>query len=718
MATETPNTETPIKSDNALACDDIEEGQEVSDDKSSPKVEEKRGNESPLSKAGSLSRSKRPSKSSNHSRSRSSSRSRSGSRSPSRRRRRSRSRSNSQRNKRRRRSDDRKKQRSRKKHSRSKSPKSGRSRRSSKSNNRSRSRSVSPCESRRRFRSHGRSRRSSSSDSCSSASRSRSRSKSRSHSRARSSSGIIIRDHRRGARPFRYYRRGKGKRPGRDRSRSRSRSYSRSRSRSTSRSHRRRRRRKHSRSSSRSSSRSRSRSRGPSRRKRRSGGRGRSRSRSHSRSHSRGRSHSGDSHHSKSSSKLQKEKSTKANQDAPNNNTTNTDASTLKDVSSHKESPNHGASESDINSNRSLRPEDIKNQSKAATQNFIASMLSENKSNKSTCAPVTGTDENESPSDGTIDTHSQSSKLTHGFVSTFKEEEAAAAVNSPEGKEKPVDTEMEKMKQELMEKARKKREQLPKESIVTSNVKMLKDAKVIIGKIKKPSKKSNPGRTVTDMNTDYSWYQQYYSSYYSLDPYTAAYYAQYAMVTSGDYSNVSLSGWLESYGLTYDEQNSSNMPLLPPSADALATDQSISDTDKETLTQADVTAAEPSTLATGSQSAGEIGEKITVVTPSVPPTAHDIHFMNCDDKSCDEMDVESDQECPTPPAPPPPPPPPSMTSLIVEEPFSLPNGLEVPQGTKAVIVHPYPQSHALSSQFTAEKIQSALESLETISASN
>ena len=73
----------------------------------------------------------------------------------------------------------------------------------------------------------------------------------------------------------------------------------------------------------------------------------------------------------------------------------------------------------------------------------------------------------------------------------------------------------------------------------------------------------------------------------------------------------------------------------------------------------------------------------------------------------DEMDVDSDDGA-SPPPPPPPPIPPQITSLTVERPFCLPNGVEIPAGTKQVIVHPYSDSHPYAEHFTSESIHASL----------
>lgn len=247
----------------------------------------------------------------------------------------------------------------------------------------------------------------------------------------------------------------------------------------------------------------------------------------------------------------------------------------------------------------------------------------------------------------------------------------------PEDKSRLADS----VKQELLEKVAQKRKEDGKSE--GKDVKVLND-KIVIGKMKQSRK---PGRredkaTPLDMNQDYCWYQQHYASSYAMDPYTAAYYAQYAMVTSGDYTNPDISAWLQGYGLLYDPNNTASMPLLPPTdADAAAGDSN----------------------------------QIPVLGKDVPDAAVEQFFQPSDaseaaDTRPEEMDVESDDDCPSPPAPPPPPPPPHITNLVVEQAFELPNGQEVPAGTKQVIVHPYPESHPLSSHFTPEFVQSSLQS--------
>ena len=234
------------------------------------------------------------------------------------------------------------------------------------------------------------------------------------------------------------------------------------------------------------------------------------------------------------------------------------------------------------------------------------------------------------------------------------------------------------VKQELLQKVAQKRKENGKPE--GKDVKLLND-KIVIGKMKQSRK---PGRredksTPLDMNQDYGWYQQHYANSYAMDPYTAAYYAQYAMVTSGDYTNPDITAWLQGYGFAYDPNNTASMPLLPP-------------------TDADANS-----------------NQISVLVSDVPGAAVEQFFQPCDasqtaDTRAEEMDVESDDDCPSPPAPPPPP---HITTLLVEQAFSLPNGQEVPAGTKQVIVHPYPESHPLSSHFTPEFVQSSVNSLQS-----
>jgi hypothetical protein len=253
------------------------------------------------------------------------------------------------------------------------------------------------------------------------------------------------------------------------------------------------------------------------------------------------------------------------------------------------------------------------------------------------------------------------------------------------------------VKQELLEKVTQKR----KDSIKSEgkDLKVLND-KIVIGKIKQPRKPATrqPDKaTPQDMNQDYGWYQQQYATMYSMDPYTAAYYAQYAMLTSNEYSCPDITAWLKGYGFAYDPNNTSTMQLLPPTVTTNATTA-----DTTTTTDAPVESGIP------------------VLTKAVPDSAVEQFYQPSDatdvtaDTQPEEMDVESDNDdCPSPPAPPPPPLPPQITNLVVEHAFTLPNGQEVPAGTKQVIVHPYPESHPLSSHFTPEFVQSSLNSLQS-----
>ena len=51
-----------------------------------------------------------------------------------------------------------------------------------------------------------------------------------------------------------------------------------------------------------------------------------------------------------------------------------------------------------------------------------------------------------------------------------------------------------------------------------------------------------------NLNQDYTWYLHYYMSSYGLDAYSAAYYAQYAIVTSGHYQETDVSHWMHEQG--------------------------------------------------------------------------------------------------------------------------------------------------------------------------
>ena len=289
--------------------------------------------------------------------------------------------------------------------------------------------------------------------------------------------------------------------------------------------------------------------------------------------------------------------------------------------------------------------------------------------------------------------------------SSQNESKKASSTSSSHHKKKKLSQEeleeqkmIEQKKQELLEKVRKRREEEAKEGKSTASssppvkeasVKIL-NPKLFVGKIsrgsqRKPKDKSDD-RGSLDMNRDYSQYQHHYTHYYSLDPYTAAYYAQYAMITSGEYSHPDLSSWLSSHGLSYDISNSAHMSLVPT---------------------AETTSSWPVTEVNGE------GLAIPVLTPVVSEAAKEQFFDNvCDDAQSEEMDVESDGEKDVTDesvvVPPPPPSPPRITTLIVEQPFCLPNGQEVPAGTKQIIVHPYPDRHPLSAEFSPEALQSAV----------
>lgn len=62
-----------------------------------------------------------------------------------------------------------------------------------------------------------------------------------------------------------------------------------------------------------------------------------------------------------------------------------------------------------------------------------------------------------------------------------------------------------------------------------------------------------------------------------------------------------------------------------------------------------------------------------------------------DEAESDEMDVDSGTD--SPPPPPPPPELPQILTTTLNHPITLPNGIELPPGTKQTIVYPYPSNH-------------------------
>ena len=61
-----------------------------------------------------------------------------------------------------------------------------------------------------------------------------------------------------------------------------------------------------------------------------------------------------------------------------------------------------------------------------------------------------------------------------------------------------------------------------------------------------------------DIYKDYTWYYHYYLNSFNLDQYSAAYYAQYAIVTSKDYKQHDISVWMQSQGYDSNPQEAVN----------------------------------------------------------------------------------------------------------------------------------------------------------------
>ena len=78
----------------------------------------------------------------------------------------------------------------------------------------------------------------------------------------------------------------------------------------------------------------------------------------------------------------------------------------------------------------------------------------------------------------------------------------------------------------------------------------LNDIKEMLAKIQK---QRTPDRQQYeyDLNQDYLWYLQYYMNSYGLDTFSAAYYAQYAIVCCDDYKSKDISEWMQNQGYHY-----------------------------------------------------------------------------------------------------------------------------------------------------------------------
>lgn len=275
-----------------------------------------------------------------------------------------------------------------------------------------------------------------------------------------------------------------------------------------------------------------------------------------------------------------------------------------------------------------------------------------------------------------------SGRMEEGSSSIRKSSKATEDDNYKKPHRESEDS-IEEKKKKLLEKVREKKE-VTKTEGNRSEKRM--DISSMIGKIPKKKKSQVIDKNPVSMNSDYSYYQQTYIYNYGYDIYTAAYYAQYMMVTGGDYSQDEIKRWLESNGYKYDYSIGQEMPQLPP-------------TDMGTQENTE-------------QEAQPIG----VVVPDVPVAAHEMYYQS---PQSDSMDVDSEEEGgETPPPPLPPPPGPKITALTVTEPFSLPDGTSVPSGTKQVIVHPYSDTHPFASEFTPDAIKSKLQKQSNEESSN
>jgi hypothetical protein len=199
-------------------------------------------------------------------------------------------------------------------------------------------------------------------------------------------------------------------------------------------------------------------------------------------------------------------------------------------------------------------------------------------------------------------------------------------------------------------------------------------SKVMVGKIAKSKKNlPRPSRSnkkqSADLNSDYSWYEQYYVNTYSLDPYSAAYSAYYAMVTGGDYDQEELSLWMQQQG--YSEAMFFNGQ----------------EKEKPTVSTSD--ASESTEIAKPL----EEPQAISVIVPNVHDDVNAMFYQNqmLPSVETDEMDVDSGND--SPPPPPGPPEMPQMFTTTLDNGTTLPNGIILPPGTKQTVVFPYPSNH-------------------------
>ncbi|CAG2100665.1 unnamed protein product, partial [Medioppia subpectinata] len=238
-----------------------------------------------------------------------------------------------------------------------------------------------------------------------------------------------------------------------------------------------------------------------------------------------------------------------------------------------------------------------------------------------------------------------------------------------------------------------------------------------------------------DMNFDYNWYYNYYmNSMYGLGQYpqvndpslTSAYYAQYSMATSYDYSQNDVTEWMAQRGLTLDStnvlpQNDANTDESAVKSEGLPTTVESSNQLDSTLTSqkpiesndqrddSQVIDTKDNTIETDSKQ--QIGVVISTSHSDTPfnsdlfsesKSQTDSSLPPILSVNSQDMEMSGDNS----PSPPPPPPPrPLMTTMISSEPLTLPNGEVLPVGTKQIVVHPYQTDDP--NKFTADWYYSA-----------
>ncbi|XP_054161496.1 dentin sialophosphoprotein-like [Oppia nitens] len=253
-----------------------------------------------------------------------------------------------------------------------------------------------------------------------------------------------------------------------------------------------------------------------------------------------------------------------------------------------------------------------------------------------------------------------------------------------------------------------------------------------------------------NMNFDYNWYYNYYyNSLYGMAQYpqtndptlASAYYAQYSMATSYDYSQTDLTNWVSERGYSIEtphneqqiesntkENNENNIQngeqtiLTGVVSDVIENNSTlISDiTIKEETTDTDSHKKEIMKESDETNS----GQKIETLVSTIYP---DITFdeLTAETKSENQLELTPissllnpkvnvretdnsiDNEMSEPNSPPPPPalpPRPQIKTMISSESITLPNGEVLPPGTKQIIVPPYvhPNQSEDPTKFTAD----------------